>query len=282
MGRPNSIALKSAQQPRTSEHVQRLDFPPLHLAVQSGNLPEVEQLVAQGVDLDVPANLPFPERVQPVFNKLTFGTLPHAFPPLFYAICVGRGDIAKLLISKGASLNLSPASTTDFVPYYAGLHAIHIAAAMGDLDLVQHLLNECGSSPKLQDQRGWTPIYYLAASHDRDLANLLRIWDDEDSFGGSKAPRSSIAVGGDDNTRNTRDTTEPPRKKPRAFVGGQNAAAGGQTDNGRRSRTGTTKELRQSKRIARRRATLPVEEFSTAFYGRPGGRRMVASGRKRL
>jgi hypothetical protein len=189
MERPNSIAFKSTQQTRTSENLEAipLDFPPLHLAVQSGNFPEVEQLVTQGVDLDVPANLPFPELVQRVFNKLTFGTLPHAFPALFYAIYLGRRDIAKLLISKGASLNLSPAS------------------------------------------------------------------------------------------RNTKDATEPLRKKPRAFVGGHTAAAGGHTDNDQLSRTGITKGLRRSKRIGKLVAAphnddhpLLLEDFSTALYRRPG------------
>jgi len=69
--------------------------------------------------------------------------------PLHFAAGFGRRDIVELLLSFGASVDL----TDD-----GGLTALHNAASFGHADVARVLLAS-GASAKVQDNWGFTPLY---------------------------------------------------------------------------------------------------------------------------
>ncbi len=82
--------------------------------------------------------------------------------PLHWAAFVGREDIIRWLISKGAEVNRPEDPVS----------ALHIAAAWGKRECVLELL-EAGADLNVKDPKGWTPVFWCAFSGRHKLLEVL-------------------------------------------------------------------------------------------------------------
>ena len=82
--------------------------------------------------------------------------------PLHWASFVGREDIIRWLITKGAEVNRPEDSVS----------ALHVAAAWGKRECVLELL-EAGAELNVKDPQGWTPLFWCAYSGRNKLLEVL-------------------------------------------------------------------------------------------------------------
>jgi len=84
--------------------------------------------------------------------------------PLLYAARQGHGEVAELLISKGADLAV--------VEPGARLTALHFCALRGHRDIAEVLISK-GADVHAEDKTGSTPLHLAAYSGHREVAELL-------------------------------------------------------------------------------------------------------------
>ncbi|KAM0280575.1 hypothetical protein ACHAQH_004020 [Verticillium albo-atrum] len=97
---------------------------------------------------------------------LTYDADPSGSSALFYAMACHRENAARMLINAGASLILHGDHA---------LHALHLAAAHGSLELARQILSRPGQDANVQDSFGNTPLHYLAflGGNAEPMASLL-------------------------------------------------------------------------------------------------------------
>jgi len=85
--------------------------------------------------------------------------------PLIVALHYGRTGVARLLILKGADVNLKSTST--------GYAPLHLVAQKGYLSLAKLLLRK-GAKVNVKDNRYRTPLKYAVNNSHHKVADLLR------------------------------------------------------------------------------------------------------------
>jgi ankyrin repeat protein len=167
---------------------------PLHLAVQSGDLPTVKLLVEAGANLEARnIRLCTPLHWAIKHNKSDIATylIAHGADieaarvrletPLKYAICQGNQTITQTLLAAGAKPNK---------PTCEKKSPLHSAAAHGSVAIVQNLL-DAGADVNVRSAYGSTPLY-LAAQNGRIASAQLLLKNGADrkmgrtSFGSTK------------------------------------------------------------------------------------------------
>lgn len=126
-----------------------VEFNALHAAASGGNEDIINFLLEQGMDIDAQT--------------------PDGWTPLFIATRDGRAEAAKLLVFRGARID---------VPTSRGATALLMAVTQPypteeeRLDLVTYLLKR-GANPNLAAATGFTPLYYAAAAQKEKVVSLL-------------------------------------------------------------------------------------------------------------
>lgn len=157
--------LDGDQQPRfrRSYEDRRSKFTPLHLAAMDGHVEVVRLLLDHGAYVNAAAmricnceRLLLSQR-DPRRRRSSNAddTLPRAIvvTPLHLAICQAQGAVAKLLLESGAS--------QDFDEARWKTHAVHTAAAHGQVEVLKMLLaGDDTSKINMQDWNGLTPLCY--------------------------------------------------------------------------------------------------------------------------
>ena len=152
-------ALLAAARRRQSFNKRIDGILPLHMAVYENNIEIAKFFIEQGVDVNELQAWPISSQ-----ERVT-GTGSSA---LCDAIWGGFNPIAKLLIEKGACL-----SGVDIWNRGCDFHAIH-AAAMGNTEMVQFLLDKYGSWLAILECEGWTPLRFAAEEEGTaDIARTL-------------------------------------------------------------------------------------------------------------
>ena len=124
-------------------------FNALHAASSSGNEDVINFLLEEGLNIDYPT--------------------PEGWTPLFIAARDGQAEAAKLLIFRGADLNVQ----TD-----RGATALLMALTQpypsekARQDLLIYMLKR-GADPNLPDANGYFPLYYAATLKNADAVELL-------------------------------------------------------------------------------------------------------------
>lgn len=129
--------------------IEEYTMPPIHQAVEDGNLTEVQSLLASNPSL---VHSPISE------------TEPDQ--PLHLAAWQGHAEILQLLLQAGADINAR--GDSEFTP-------LHYAAKEGKYPEAE-LLVESGADLNLKDNVGWTPLLRAARGRNftcRDVAILL-------------------------------------------------------------------------------------------------------------
>ena len=116
----------------------------MHDAVQSGDLPKVQQLVVSGSDVN-----------RMGVNDET---------PLIVASLEGQGEIANYLLQRGAKIDARNAG---------GLSALHAAAYAGHRDIVALLLTKGADVNDGANQYGVTPLHLAAEENHLAVVELL-------------------------------------------------------------------------------------------------------------
>jgi ankyrin repeat protein len=76
----------------------------------------------------------------------------HGFTPLHWAVFRGFGDCVRIMVEKGADVNM---------PNGRGETSLHIAAGTGYVDIVKQLLTY-GAKADYQNHTGMTPLHIAA------------------------------------------------------------------------------------------------------------------------
>ncbi len=118
---------------------------PLHEAVETGDIDQVKQAIAEGADVNQ--------------EDSAFGT------PLFLAASRGHAAIAVLLIENGADVSMED--------LLLGWRPLHGAASAGHLDVVEILIEHGADVNAANRLTGQMPIHYAAASAHFDVVELL-------------------------------------------------------------------------------------------------------------
>lgn len=129
-------------------------YTPLYAACSEGYLPIVEQLLATG---RVNVNL----LRGPIRGDTSFDS------PLHVAVCRGHIEVAKLLVSSGALLDM---------PNEAGGTPLHYAGALGDRDNrinTTKILLEAGANPNLTDEEDRTAFWQACDNGFIEIVKLL-------------------------------------------------------------------------------------------------------------
>ncbi|KAK4222765.1 ankyrin repeat-containing domain protein [Podospora fimiseda] len=118
-----------------------LEFNALHIAVKEGHVETTRILLDKGVNIDsrcrhVCACMPAPTVLDTTMSPKRPDFKAMHFIPLHLAICSSRPEVAKLLISRSASI-LEP--LPDALPVQVAV--FHLAAARGYVDLLKHMLD---------------------------------------------------------------------------------------------------------------------------------------------
>jgi uncharacterized protein len=87
------------------------------------------------------------------------------FTALHFACYFGQPEAARLLIEKGAKVDVVANNATQVMPLHSAASARNLAAA--------RLLLEHGAPVNARQQAGWVPIHAAAQNGDRDLVELL-------------------------------------------------------------------------------------------------------------
>lgn len=140
----------------------------LGAAAQTGRRDIAEFLLAAGAPLDLCASamLGHAEEVASFLvtdPALANGLGAHGLPALYHAAIAGHLNIAEMLLSQGADVNLGRGAST----------ALHGAVAFSQLDMARWLLDQ-GADPAATDYENKTPLDRALEQGHTALADLLR------------------------------------------------------------------------------------------------------------
>ena len=151
---------------------------PLHEAVETGNIDQVKQAIAEGADV----NQEDSASRSPLFLAASKGHAAVAvlliekgadvsmeylllgWRPLHVAANAGHLDVVEILIEHGADVNAAAGVT--------GKTPLHIAAERGRLPIVELLIAK-GADVKARDDSNTAPVRYAAGSGHFDVVELL-------------------------------------------------------------------------------------------------------------
>ncbi|KAK0746931.1 ankyrin repeat-containing domain protein [Schizothecium vesticola] len=165
----------------------RRGYRAIHLAAQAGHHVVVEMLLDHGADIDAPASwLCDCPRLYGLLNAAESPEAQNAPPkwtPLHLAICRSHPEMAKLLLSRGASHVVQVlGGPGDEDPGAAqGVTALHDAARMGLAGVVQYLVQEgIQTDVDVRDTKTLTPLYhaYEGRRWDSTVPLLLQLGAD--------------------------------------------------------------------------------------------------------
>lgn len=154
-------------------------YPPLHMAVLTGDLPKVKTLLGQGVAVDARdangdtalamAVISYkPEIIEFLLSKganINSANRSGA-SPLVYTTLVGRKpEQARFLLDRGADVNLVGSTTTKMTP-------LIYAAIYGNADVVRLLLAR-GADPSVRDIGGNTALEHAKNNKHTETYNVL-------------------------------------------------------------------------------------------------------------
>lgn len=123
----------------------------IHLAARKGDAAAIEQLIADGVPVDLPS---------------TRHTSQPGVSPLYVAAQFGRVDAVKVLLAAGADPEIRPTGEeTDGTP-------MHMAARRGKIEVVTLLLDH-GADPNIYDTWLGTPLHQARLNDNEPLAEML-------------------------------------------------------------------------------------------------------------
>jgi uncharacterized protein len=130
----------------------------------------VDALLAAGPELDVfeAAAVGRTARVRELIDAdapLVSAFSPDGFTALHLAAFFGHGEIARLLVERGADTNAVAKNPMQVMP-------LHSAAASRQLEIAR-LLVEHGSDVNAAQERGFTPLHEAAQNGDVELTRLL-------------------------------------------------------------------------------------------------------------
>lgn len=117
---------------------------PIHDAAKSGDLEQIQRLLADGVSINEKA-----------IRDET---------PLMIAALAGQGEIAKYLVQRGANVNARNES---------GLSALHAAAYAGQANIVRLLINKGASKNDAENDFGVTPLHLAAEENHVATVRIL-------------------------------------------------------------------------------------------------------------
>lgn len=142
-------------------HIVTQTFRALHIAARAGNDDVVGILLDHGASIDACSHqLGRRTHFVSLGSNDYYGmsTSDTGYSPLHLAICHFQPSTARLLLSRGASPQLSEPDRKD------AMTALHAAAATGQVDLCRHLLDGGFVELDASDQTGLTPFYYAYRS----------------------------------------------------------------------------------------------------------------------
>ena len=114
---------------------------PLHVAAGLGQRERIEQLLADGVDVNLP-------------------TRGWKNTPLVYAVGGGNLEIVRLLVERGARIDARNA---------IGATPLHVAAGQGHTEIAAWLLEQEQSLRTAVDDEGYTPLDWARSDAIRQL-----------------------------------------------------------------------------------------------------------------
>ncbi|KLU91565.1 hypothetical protein MAPG_10083 [Magnaporthiopsis poae ATCC 64411] len=170
--------LDGDQQPRFGRSLEhrKSRFTPLHLAAMGGHVEVARLLLDHGADVNATGTRICncerlllserdPRRRRPSNSD---DTVPRAIAvtPLHLAICRAQGAVAKLLLESGASRDYDTAKWKT--------HAVHTAAAHGQVEVLKILLaGDDTNKINMQDWNGLTPLCYAYVNRQRKAVRWL-------------------------------------------------------------------------------------------------------------
>ena len=149
---------------------------PLHLAVQTGNLPIVEFLVGQGANInaqDNQGNTPLHtavaskqiEGAKYLLNKGVDVKLRNNedMPAIALAMMSGVKELVEPILDAGQEINES---------FEGDMQLIHLAAILGDIEMTKTLISR-GADVNHEAENSITPMYVAVVKGDSDLAEFI-------------------------------------------------------------------------------------------------------------
>ncbi len=146
---------------------------PIQAAAHVGNRAIAEYLLDEGAPLDI-CTAAMLGRIDDVKSmladdpELAHATGPHNIPVMFYPAISGNQDVAELLYSAGADLNVEEGINSP----------LHGAALFGQTQMVRWLLDH-DANPYATDYEGKTPLDRAEENQHPEAAALLRPFFDE-------------------------------------------------------------------------------------------------------
>lgn len=155
-------------------------------AVESGNVQEVERLLAEGMDVNehrsdghTPLLIASKRTNTDILDRLLAAgadvnarrATPDGATPLYYAAEKGKLPIVERLIAAGADVNKG-LLTTHATPLHIAVYECPMSYPTGDYIPIVKRLIEAGANPNAINEAGRTPLYY-AIENNKQLVNIL-------------------------------------------------------------------------------------------------------------
>ncbi|KAI1802632.1 ankyrin [Daldinia bambusicola] len=152
----------------------------LHMAAGMGRDDMVQLLLKHGAEIDALSRgyckcaIPTGQQQSPTEQQQLPSGNNDAWPlltPLHTAICHGHESTVRLLLSRGASIHVSPKLLEDG---RSCLTALHTACQLNDVSIVRFLINQGYQTDlDVQDHLGYTPMSYAYHANRWDTIELL-------------------------------------------------------------------------------------------------------------